>query len=57
MARYRIEYEIKEDFGESPKMVAVIECPKDKAESEVLADFLAGFKGQLITSLSVKREV
>ena len=57
MARYRIEYEIKEDFGESPKMITVIECPKDKAESEVLADFLASFKGQLIISLSIKREV
>lgn len=57
MASYRIEYEIKEDFGESLKMVAVIKCPKDKLESEVLAEFLAGFKGQVITSLSVKREV
>lgn len=57
MASYRIEYEIKEDFGEPLKMVAVIKCPKDKLESEVLAEFLAGFKGQVITSLSVKREV
>lgn len=56
MTRYRIDYEIAEDFGEPTRKTCIITCFEDKSGAEILTDFLKKFDKTTFVSLNIKKE-